>query len=308
MARGSELAALVVVLLFGCTSRDASRAATARSPEPRTRTQASPPIAASAAPTRVQPPNPKPPSVEGAPKPDVEEASTAGQTLALEVPDFSPALVRFADGPGKAPVLVVTHGAGGTPEAHCELWARISRGQATLLCLRGRARSQLPEDGDYYPDHPTLERETFAALAALRARFADRIAEGPVFYAGFSQGATMGALMLVEHGSEVTRLVLVEGGFSEWSVARAREFRARGGERVLFVCGRKACAEPARNAAHWFNEAGVAAQVAYVQGAGHSHGERVEARITALYPWFVEGDPRWHAEDADSELSARIPK
>jgi pimeloyl-ACP methyl ester carboxylesterase len=234
------------------------------------------------------------------------ETSALGATLSLEVPDFSPSLVRLPDLPGRAPVLVVTHGAGGTPDAHCELWARISRGRALLLCIRGRARSQLPADGDYYPDHLTLERETFAALNALRSHFAARIADGPVYYAGFSQGATMGALMLLEHASEVPRLALVEGGFAEWNVPRAKEFRARGGERVLFVCGTQQCAKAARNAAGWFNQAGVAAHLEYVRGAGHSHGGAVETQIAALYPWLVAGDPRFPT--GDSDLSARIPK
>jgi pimeloyl-ACP methyl ester carboxylesterase len=252
--------------------------------------------------TQIQKADPSP-SASSAPS-EPNEPSPSAPTIALDVPDFSPAVVRFPDGAAKAPVLVVTHGAGGTPEAHCDLWSRISNGKVILLCVRGRARSPLPADGDYYPDHPTLERETFAALTALRARFAARIADGPVFYAGFSQGATMGALMLVEHASEITRLVLVEGGFSDWNVARAREFKARGGERVLFVCGRKECAEPARNAVHWFKDAGVAAQLEYVKGAGHSHDARVEARIAALYPWFTEGDARFQSDD-DAAASAQ---
>ena len=213
--------------------------------------------------------------------------------LQLEVPGFSPALVHLPEGDGRAPVLVVTHGAGGTAAAHCALWARILKGKAVLLCVRGRARSQNPADGEYYPDHLTLERETFAALSALRAQYAARIAEGPVFYAGFSQGATMGALMLVEHAHEVTRLVLVEGGFADWSVARAKAFQERGGARVLFVCGRKECAQPARASAHWFKLAGVPARVEYVPGAGHSHDARVEARIVATLPWLLADDARW---------------
>jgi predicted esterase len=211
----------------------------------------------------------------------------------LEVQDFSPPLVYLPEGAEKAPVLVVTHGAGGTAAAHCELWQHITRGNAVLLCISGRARSQNPDDGQYYPDHPTLERETFAALAALKARYAARIAEGPAFYAGFSQGATMGARMLVEHASEISRLVLVEGGFAEWSVARAKTFREHGGERVLFVCGRKECADPARLSAHWCKLAGLDAAVEYVPGAGHVHDGRVEERIVARYPWFVAGDARW---------------
>lgn len=219
--------------------------------------------------------------------------SAPSSLQSLDVPDFSPSLVHLPGGFAKLPVLVVTHGAGGTARTHCELWARIVENRALLLCVRGRARGPNPEDGEYYPDHLALERETFAALSALRARFSQRIAEGPVWYAGFSQGATMGALMLVEHAAEVTRLVLVEGGFAEWSVARARAFRERGGERVLFVCGRKECATSARNSAYWFKLAGVPAKVAYVEGAGHNHDARVEARIVLLLPWLTAGDVRW---------------
>ena len=302
MARGDGLLLLGLVFLVGCTRNVAPREATRQAAAERAPSTASPALVSRAAPPLLEVKvNATPDSPNSPASLAPSESDLLGQTLALNVPDFSPSLVRFPDLPGKAPVLIVTHGAGGTPEGHCELWARISQGKAILLCVRGRARSPAPADGAYYPDHPTLERETFAALSALRARFADRIAEGPVFYAGFSQGATMGALMLVEHASEVTRLVLVEGGFADWSVPRARNFRARGGERVLFVCGRKACAEPARNAAHWFNDAGVAARVEYVPGAGHSHDARVEARIAAAYPWLIAGDARWEATAARSQ-------
>ncbi len=224
------------------------------------------------------------------------QPAAPSQFVPLEVPDFSASLVALPAGSGKLPVLVVTHGAGGTAEAHCELWSRISKGKAVLLCVRGRARSPNPEDGEYYPDHPALERETFAALAALRARYPERIADGSVFYAGFSQGATMGALMLVEHAHEVSRLVLVEGGFADWNVPRAKAFRDGGGERVLFVCGRKECAEPARNSVHWFKLAGVPAEVEYIPGAGHTHDARVEARIVARLPWLTAGDTRWASD------------
>ena len=299
MTRGSAGSLAIAALVFGCANQVAPRPAAA--PTPFAEASAVAPV-----PPRTPSPPPRLPEPARAEADQNAEASALGATLPLEVPDFSPSLVRLPDLPGKAPVLVVTHGAGGTPDAHCELWARISRGRALLLCIRGRARSQAPADGDYYPDHLTLERETFAALNALRSRFRARIAEGPVYYVGFSQGATMGALMLLEHASEVPRLALVEGGFAEWNAPRAKEFRARGGQRVLFVCGTKQCAKAARSAAAWFNHAGVAAHLEYVRGAGHSHGGAVETQIAALYPWFVEGDPRFPA--SDSEISARITK
>jgi predicted esterase len=313
MTRGCKLTACgAVFLLLGCAQRALSRPATVEAAQRGSLSTTSNALALRAAPstvqTQIKKPDPaQPDEASASSEPSAAgEPGTPSKTVALEVPEFSPAVVRFPDGAGKAPIMVVAHGAGGTPEAHCDLWARITNGKALLLCVRGRARSPLARDGDYYPDHPALERETFAALGALRARFADRIAEGPVFYAGFSQGATMGALMLVEHANEVTRLVLVEGGFSDWNVARARDFRAHGGERVLFVCGRKECAESARSAAHWFKAAGVEARLEYVVGAGHSHDARVEARIAALYPWFVEGDPRWQTNEP--ALSASTPR
>ena len=222
----------------------------------------------------------------------VEPSPTAGFSP-LEVAEFSPALVHLPETHARLPVVVVTHGAGGSAEAHCQLWSRIFAESALLLCVRGRARGPNSQDGEYYPDHPSLERETFAALSALRARYAQRIAEGSVYYAGFSQGATMGALMLPEHAGEVKRLVLIEGGFSEWNVARARAFREHGGERVLFVCGRKECQSGARKSAYWFKLAGVPAQVEYVAGAGHSHDARVEARVVAALPWLTASDTRW---------------
>jgi hypothetical protein len=62
---------------------------------------------------------------------------------------------------------------------------------------------------------------------------------------------------------------------------------------VLFVCGRKECADEARKSAHWFKLAGVPAQVEYVAGAGHSHDARVEARVIAALPWLTASDARW---------------
>ncbi len=40
-------------------------------------------------------------------------------------------------------------------------------------------------------------------LSAARARFAERILPGQGIYTGFSQGATMGALMIVDHASRL---------------------------------------------------------------------------------------------------------
>jgi len=292
MRRGFSLPALLA--LHACAVAPAQRPAelAIHTAAPAVRTLA--PLAVA---TRPASPTGNPPKKEEVSRADEAtlQASVAPSSgsIDLPVPDFAPALVRFPRQPKAAPLFIVTHGAGGNAEAHCALWARISGEKAALLCIRGKPRSPRAEDGSYYPDHPTLESETFAALSELRAHFAPELAPGPVYYVGFSQGATMGSLMIVEHGREVTRLALVEGGFADWNIPRAQAFHEAGGERVLFVCGRKECADGARLAAHWLKMAGVEARVEYVRGAGHSHDARVEARITGSFEWLTAGDPRF---------------
>ena len=87
--------------------------------------------------------------------------------------------------------------------------------------------------GFYYRDHHALAAELRAALAALDRRFGARVDHAGAVYAGFSQGATMGALALPEFG--FTSAMLVEGGTDDWTVTHARAFHDAGGERVVFV-------------------------------------------------------------------------
>src|SRR5215472_933690 len=85
--------------------------------------------------------------------------------MELDVPGYGAAVVAVPapTSPGRSrPLLVATHGAWDRPEWHCELWQRISRGRAFVLCPRGRATlGYLAPDDQlfYYPDHLALGRE-----------------------------------------------------------------------------------------------------------------------------------------------------
>ena len=152
-----------------------------------------------------------------------------------------------------------------------------------------------PYQGFFFRHHHALEKEVLAALEALRERFGQRVANGPVVYAGFSQGATMGALMVVKHPRIFQRLVLVEGGEAEWDVPTAIRFRQGGGLRVLLVCGRRACTERATTSRRWMKRGGVEARVEYVVGGGHSYDHGIAERLHITFDWVVADDPRWFA-------------
>lgn len=164
-----------------------------------------------------------------------------------------------------------------------------------MLCPQGTRMGWGQDLGFFFRHHHALEKEVLAALDALRSHFGDRIAPGPVVYAGYSQGGMMGALMVVKHPHLFQRLILVEGGEAEWDVPTATRFRQGGGQRVLLVCGRHPCAERARRSLSWLKKGGVDARLEYVPGGGHTYGGSVADRLHASFGWVVEGDSRWLA-------------
>jgi hypothetical protein len=208
-----------------------------------------------------------------------------GAEVDLDVPGFRPARVFAPKGRGR--LVVATHGAGGSPEDACPRF-HAAWPSAFVLCPRGSAMSRFDPDaaGFYYRDHHALAAELRAALAALDRRFGARVDHAGAVYAGFSQGATMGALALPEFG--FTSAMLVEGGTDDWTITHARAFHQAGGERVVFVCGRPACWTPAAGAARSLERGGVTAKLALARGAGHQLGGGVMLAILENAPWLVE--------------------
>jgi len=224
--------------------------------------------------------------VDGDRDADVEE----GEYRSLRVAGFLPAVLYVPRSGEAAPLVVAGHGAGGRPEDECEYWRALTHGRSVVLCLRGRRISHYYSGSYYYPTHIVLGRELRAAMRALRAAPDVEIAEGAHVYAGFSQGAIMGAIMIVDHARAFPRLALIEGGFQYWNIARARRFKRNGGQRVLFVCGTAWCANGARQTAAWLRGAGVQVRLEHAPFAGHTPGGAVEDRTRAALPWLLSAD------------------
>ncbi len=208
-------------------------------------------------------------------------SAAAPAFTALAVPGFEPAVVFAPTGDGDYPLVVATHGAGGAPEYECEYWRELTNGRASLLCLRGTPLSRGDSGSYFYKNHHELEREFSAALSVFDRPFKVGV------YVGFSQGAIMGAPMIVAHAARFPRLVLIEGGYEYWSRATARKFARNGGKRVLFVCGTKWCNDRAAIPAAWLAQEKVAVRVEYAQGAGHTPGGEVMQLTARALPWVL---------------------
>jgi predicted esterase len=246
---------------------------------------------------RAEPPRP----AEAAPAPARALAPLeSAKYQDLPVPRHRPAVVSVPRGATRPrPVLVVAHGAGDRPEWQCQVWRGMVGDRAFILCPRGFPTNPYvpPEhSGYFYTTHHALGKEITLALEALRERFGEYVDMNAPAYAGFSQGAIMGALLLPNHPARFARAALVEGGyglFHEWNIPVAQKWKAHGGERALLACGRVRCVEQALVSASHMRRGGIDVHIIHAEGAGHSYGGRMEQSLRATYDWLVEGDPRW---------------
>jgi pimeloyl-ACP methyl ester carboxylesterase len=191
-------------------------------------------------------------------------------------------------------------------EPHCEHWRRLLRARAFIVCPRGTPLGVVPEGqsptGYFYRDHRALGREVMAARAAAIAAFGARLDPSAALYVGFSQGATMGALFLHELADTpdrgaFARLVLVDGGWVEWTRELAKKEHERGLARVVLVCGQTRCAREGKKRASWMEQAGLPLRFEYAQGAGHTWGGAVAEKVEGALGWLLEDDPRFAVVD-----------
>ena len=169
------------------------------------------------------------------------------------------------------PLLVVTHGAGGSPDWHCEFWKQRVRESAHLLCVRGKLINsrQGAAGGYYYPEHSTLARWLDANIDAALEMLGERALSHQIGFVGYSQGASMGALALGKTRHHFRLAVWLEGGFDHWSLRRAKTLQKRGLTFVALACGTSRCAERGRHLQKLLRQAGVWTKLGGAPHAGH---------------------------------------
>jgi pimeloyl-ACP methyl ester carboxylesterase len=196
---------------------------------------------------------------------------------------------------GSRPLVLALHGNFDRPEWQCAVWRDVTRGYPFILCPRGVPRRDAPQSLDRwtYGKSGDVRREIDAALAALRDRFGDYIAPGPILYIGFSLGAILGVGIVAGDAERFPRAVLIEGGQSGWTQARAKSYAASGGRRVLFACGQKSCQAEAKGTERLLGRAGLETRSVYGGEVGHAYDGPVADEIARALPWLVRDDPRW---------------
>jgi len=233
---------------------------------------------------------PAPATPAEAPPPAAPAPATHAEMSLLPVPGFGDAVLVSKVGGPALPLLLAAHGAGDGPEWQCEHWGKVFATRFVVLCPRGLSLGK-GDSGYYFKDHFALEREVLAVVTAGRSALgAALLAEGGTYIA-YSQGATMGALMLVEHGATFPHLVLIEGGSGEWTLGRARRFHATGGKSVAIVCGTSPCAKRAQKSASVLEKAGLRARAEFVEGGGHAYWGTVGERAAALFDEWLFREP-----------------
>lgn len=255
---------------------------------------------ANAAPIAAETPRNAEPAPQAAAESPTRRARLESEpVIALDVPGFRPATVVVPVGTDRPrPVAVALHGNFDRPEWQCGVWQSIVENGGFVLCPRGVPRRDAPAAWDRweYSSAKAMKNEIEAAVAALRGRFGEFVAEGPLVFIGFSLGAIYGASLVQADPATYARVVFIEGGVSAWTPYSAKKFAQAGGQRLILACGQADCLARVRRLGPALERAGLPTRVGGSAKAGHSYDGEVANVVRENWDWFIEGDGRWLSE------------
>jgi hypothetical protein len=287
----SYIEAFVLALgLVGCGHPEAGRIA----PEP-TSSPARRPVSAATAGALPEPPSSPSSPQHSSGLRTVSPALEAAPFDRIEVARGEYAWVAAPTGAReRRPVVVGVHGAGDRADWSCAAWREVTAEHAFVVC---------PESGVAHPKWPNtfvwgsataIGAQAERAVNAVRARYGDWMAEGPLTYGGWSQGGTLASQVLAERHGEYDRVVLVEVGHTPLDGdAVAASFAAAGVRRAVVACESANC----RSFAQKFDRATRRRHLsARLSDAGLRHHWFDEPVYRAMAPsmvWLVDDDRRF---------------
>lgn len=182
----------------------------------------------------------------------------------------------------KRPVVVSLHGAGGAAEWACGDWMAPTEGYPFIVCPRTRT-----ERKGRYSSWGSVEEASARsreALAWVRSRYADWMAEGDPVYVGFSQGAEMAVLAADTRSIAWSALFVHEGGYRHAKTSLARLLA--GPNAVFATCSTWGCGTSL------LGKKGPHARTVDYGPHGHSTGP-VALRLRADFADMVEDREEW---------------
>jgi pimeloyl-ACP methyl ester carboxylesterase len=212
--------------------------------------------------------------------------------VALAVPGFGPAEVALPLGATEPrPIALVVHGSVDHPEWQCGAFRGVLGAHVFIVCPRGQPHPLFAGRFTLGNLDETVS-ELRESLKALKARYPEHVAKGPVLLVGYAEGAAVAAELLRQEPSFFQRVALVNGNPVAVSPSATSIFSKGGGKRVLFLCTDKICQSRAQARATLITRAGAASKV-----ANHEVGPWLDARFTQALskelPWLLDGDARW---------------
>lgn len=180
-----------------------------------------------------------------------------------------------------ARLLVGAHGAGDRPDWACGGWRLAAQASAFVACPEGHP---LRATTFAWVSPQELEQRVLETVSALRARYANYLADSPLIFAGFSQGATYAEPLLRQHAALLPIAILAEGGYrTAQSPSFANAYHAGGGRRVVLVCGTASCFVSARTARPVLEHAGLDVVISGDPRAGHNLNGRMQTALQASW-------------------------
>jgi hypothetical protein len=189
------------------------------------------------------------------------------------------------------PVVIGVHGAGDRPEWSCAEWAATTGGSAFVVCPHGVPDARW-KGTRVWTSGRAIADAAARAVAALRARYGDYIAPGPMVYGAWSQGASLAGAAIAraaDIGLPIGAAVLVEIGHTPVDArATAAVLRRAGVRRLVVSCSTTQC----RQFAHRMTSAAAAVDlplhVVDVGLRGHWFDDPVFRALGAEWPWLTE--------------------
>jgi hypothetical protein len=186
------------------------------------------------------------------------------------------------------PIVVGLHGAQDRADWACSEWFGALGGRAFVVCPRGVPLAE----GFAWSSVDQIASKSEAALALVRARWGAWISDGRALYGGWSQAATLGALVLEKRPDLFDAAVFVELGHTPLDAhVVALSIRKSGVRAAAIVCATGSCeawATGAKPAMTGFPFAW------YTAGhRGHVFDGEVAKRVYEAITFVEKDDARW---------------
>jgi len=200
----------------------------------------------------------------------------------------------------RRPLIVGIHGAGDRADWACSEWLTTLGSHAFVVCPVGVPAQW--KDTFSWGSAEMIATRSERAVAAVKARYADYIAEGPLVYGGWSQGATLASQVFLARPKMFDRVVLVEAGHTPLDASAVAAGLVKGGAiRAVVACSSMPCRGFATQLEAAAKRAKLPVRTVDVGLRGHWFDEPMFRAIGPAFVWSVddtEEERGWRGLDA----------